>query len=219
MSATLFHRLESRWSRLLAALGLREPEHADIFEALVKAYEGPGRYYHTLTHLEAVLATIELLEGEARRPDLVQIAAWFHDMVYDTHATDNEERSARLAEAACVLWGLPAEDVAAVGRLIRATRTHEAAGDDRDAHVLLDADLAILGSDEAVYDAYAAAIRREYAWVPEAEYRQGRARVLEGFLRREHLFRLGEMRNRHETQARRNLAREIAALNSSDGTS
>lgn len=50
------------------------------------------------------------------------------------------------------------------------------------AQVLLDADLAIPGSSEPVYQSYARQIRQEYAWVPEAEYRQGRRRVLENFL-------------------------------------
>src|SRR5262249_41464812 len=154
MSAVLLPQLGLRWSRLLAALGLSEEDHGDTFNALVRAYDGPGRYYHTLTHLEAVLAAIEELEGEARQPNLVQIAGWFHDMIYDTHANDNEEQSARLAEATCTGWGLPAESIAAVGRLIRATHTHQAAEDDLDAHVILDADLAILGSDEAAYDSY-----------------------------------------------------------------
>jgi predicted metal-dependent HD superfamily phosphohydrolase len=96
--------------------------------------------------------------------------------------------------------------------LIRATRTHHADTDDADASVLLDADLCILGADEAVYDAYARAIRQEYAWVPDDEFRQGRTRVLQGFLQREQLFRLERMRRQYEERAKQNLMREIASL-------
>jgi predicted metal-dependent HD superfamily phosphohydrolase len=78
--------------------------------------------------------------------------------------------------------------------------------------MLLDADLAVLGADEAAYDRYAAAIRREYAWVPEDRYRAGRARVLEDFLGRPQVYHTAAMRSRAEDRARANLRREVAAL-------
>ncbi|MGZ7283798.1 HD domain-containing protein, partial [Streptococcus pyogenes] len=58
----------------------------------------------------------------------------------------------------------------------------------RDTQVLLDADLAILGASEERYKRYAADIRKEYAWVPEADYRKGRAAVLERFLAAPRLY-------------------------------
>src|SRR5947209_4025145 len=75
-----------------------------------------------------------------------------------------------------------------VARLVLLTKTHATGPDDRSGQALLDADLAVLGADPADYDRYAADIRREYAWVPEDAYRDGRRRVLEGFLRRPRLF-------------------------------
>jgi predicted metal-dependent HD superfamily phosphohydrolase len=193
---------------MLASLGVPADAGAATFDALVKAYADPGRYYHNLDHLAAVLTELDA-PGEELRP-LVELAVWFHDAVYDPRASDNEERSARWAESACTAWGLPSAEE--VGRLIRATRTHEAAQDDVNAQLLLDADLAILGADEAAYDAYAAGIRKEYAWVPEEDYRKGRTRVLEGFLRRDRIFRRERAYGEYESRARRNLAREIVLL-------
>ena len=96
---------------------------------------------------------------------------------------------------------------------------HRAASEDRDGQVLLDADLAILGATAERYAAYSQAICQEYAWVPEEQYRSGRRQVLEGFLRRERLYYLDEMHAALETQARQNLADEIAALTSVSGPS
>ena len=79
----------------------------------------------------------------------------------------------------------------------------------RDTRVLLDADLAILGAAPQRYARYAADIRKEYAWVPEADYRAGRAGILERFLARQRIYYHPSM---DEAAARRNLAREIAAL-------
>jgi predicted metal-dependent HD superfamily phosphohydrolase len=75
--------------------------------------------------------------------------------------------------------------------------------------VLLDADLAILGASEIDYQAYAVSIRREYAWVPEPEYRKGRRQVLERFLTRPRIF---HFLSHLEEPARRNLVAEIARL-------
>jgi len=92
--------------------------------------------------------------------------------------------------------------------LILKTKTHDA-GDDPDAEVFLDADLAILGANEAAYRIYAEQIRQEYAWVPESEYRTGRRQILTKFLTRPRLFHL---LTHLEEPARRNLAAEIAQL-------
>ena len=78
--------------------------------------------------------------------------------------------------------------------------------------ILLDADLAILGADPDEYARYARAIRQEYAWVPEADYRRGRTTVLQGFLVRARIFRLDRIHERLDAAARRNLRDELAAL-------
>src|SRR5262249_22011217 len=64
---------------------------------------------------------------------------------------------------------------AEVGRLIRLTKTHDVAAGDPLGAIMISIDLSILGADVATYDAYAAAIRQEYAHVPDAAYRSGRA--------------------------------------------
>ena len=75
----------------------------------------------------------------------------------------------------------------------------------------LDADLAILGASPERYARYAADIRKEYAWVPEPEYRAGRAAVLNRFLalpriyHAEPLFAEGEERARVNLRAERDL--------------
>jgi len=107
--------------------------------------------------------------------------------------------------------GVPSAEIDRVGTLILLT-LHTGAAMDADSAVLLDADLAVLGASPARYDEYSAAIRREYAWVPEAEYRRGRGQVLRAFLARPRIYATARMFENREPQARANLAREIAAL-------
>src|SRR5690242_20725665 len=110
-----------------------------------------------------MLKTVDVLSDHCRDRGAVRLAAWYHDAVYDSHATDNEERSADMARSALSRLRVPGDRVESVARLILATKTHQTDGDP-DAAVLLDADLAILGSEPEQYDRYAKAIRREYAW-------------------------------------------------------
>jgi predicted metal-dependent HD superfamily phosphohydrolase len=78
--------------------------------------------------------------------------------------------------------------------------------------VLLDADLAVLGSHEDRYRRYASDIRKEYAWVPEAEYRAGRKKVLEAFLARPRIYWNDSIHDQREGIARANLIRECEDL-------
>ena len=115
--------------------------------------------------------------------DALVLAILFHDAVYDATRKDNEAASARLARLHLTDLGVAPGMIARVEALILATRHGgEAAADDHDMALLVDLDLAILAATPERYAAYAAAIRREYAHVPEDQFRTGRAAVLTGFL-------------------------------------
>jgi predicted metal-dependent HD superfamily phosphohydrolase len=204
--------LQRAWRGLVAPFGAERADVIAVFEELARAYAHPERHYHTLDHVRDMLAIAEQLQAEADNLAAVRLAAWFHDAVYDPRAADNEERSADLASARLERLGLPVTLVATARRLIVLTKTHAAAPGDRDAAVLLDADLAILGAEPAAYRAYAQAIRREYAWVPDAAYRRGRSQVLQSFLGRDRIYRTPPLFEARERQARANLAEEIALL-------
>ncbi|MCW2864559.1 MAG: hypothetical protein JWP48_6267 [Actinoallomurus sp.] len=190
-----------------------EPLGAD----LLRRYAEPHRRYHTTEHLAAVLDHVEELRHEADDADAVRLAAWFHDAVYDPSRDDNEERSAVLAERMLAETGLPAGTIAEVARLVRLTTTHDAAEGDRNGAVLSDADLAILAAPPDGYAAYAAAVREEYAAVPDEMFREGRAHVLRSLLDLPSLFRTAPARERWEEAARHNLRTELMLLGGTSG--
>jgi predicted metal-dependent HD superfamily phosphohydrolase len=198
--------LKTRWQQLVTPFGARKSAIETAYSDLLGRYGESGRHYHTLEHISAVLNTLESF-GDVS--PALQLAAWYHDAVYDSRATDNEERSASLARTALSALEVPANLVDEIARLILLTKTHQAAADDAAGQHLLDADLAILGAIPGAYDRYADAIRKEYAWVPDADYRAGRRRILAGFLARPQLYFHLKLA---EEPARRNLKREIAAL-------
>ncbi|HEY0538397.1 MAG TPA: HD domain-containing protein [Actinoallomurus sp.] len=198
---------------LLARWPGPEPLGAD----LLRRYAEPHRRYHTTEHLAAVLGHIDELLDEADDAEAVRLAAWFHDAVYDPSRDDNEERSAVLAERMLAEADLPAGTVTEVARLVRLTTTHDPAEGDRNGGVLSDADLAILAAPPDGYAAYAAAVREEYAAVPDEPFREGRADVLRSLLALPALFRTASARERWEEAARHNLRTELMLLGGTSG--
>jgi len=177
-------------------------------EELAAAYTAPGRHYHNLAHIEDCLAALALVEGlSAREREVLTEAIWWHDVVYDPTRSDNEELSAQLAE------GHVRADIShEVGRLIRLTRTHEVAAEDRLGAILISIDLSILGAEPARYDAYAAAIRQEFIHVSDEDYRVGRAAVLRRFAARSVIYPDASFAARYDWHARENIARELGCL-------
>ena len=177
-------------------------------EDLITAYTAPGRHYHNLAHIEDCLALLARVENLSEREhDILTEAIWWHDVIYDATRADNEERSAELAGQ-----HVRADIAADVARLIRLTKTHDVHAGDRLGAILISIDLSILGAEPARYDSYAAAIRQEFIHVPEADYRAGRARVLDHFAARPVIFPDPAFAAKYDPRARDNLARELASL-------
>jgi predicted metal-dependent HD superfamily phosphohydrolase len=204
--------LYPRWQTLLPGIAQGSDAGRQSFLDLTHRYSGAERFYHNLQHLTQVLDLIDQLASFAVDLPAVRLAAWFHDAVYDSRASDNEEKSAELAVGVLKDLSIPPATLTTVERLILCTKRHQADPDDWDAHLLLDADLAILGAEVPEYQLYASAIRQEYSWVAEADYRIGRARVLRHFLQRPAIYFTKSMIESREVEARSNLQREILML-------
>ena len=181
--------------------------------ALEAAYAEPHRRYHTRRHIEQCLALLaevpDLMDSERR---VLTWAIWWHDAVYDPTASDNEAQSAELAKRDLRELDATLHERDEVARLIRLTAGHQVEAEDRLGEILVSIDLAILGAAPADYDAYALAVRAEYAHVAEAAWRAGRPRVLQHFLDAPVIYPDPALRDRFEAPARANVTREIASL-------
>ena len=206
------HLAES-WIALARRAGARD-DVAGAGAALLGRWSEPHRAYHDLAHLDDVLRRVDLLADEADHADVVRLAAWFHDAVYDPRATDNEERSAEVATVALAALGIAPDVVEEVARLVRLTATHAVAPGDRDGSVLCDADLAVLASDSIRYQSYVEGVRREYGHLDDPTFARGRADVLHRLLDRPQLFTTSYGRREWEQGARANVSAEIRSLRS-----
>jgi predicted metal-dependent HD superfamily phosphohydrolase len=213
-------RLLSRWTALLVSArdGEQEPDPAPYGRNLIERWSEPQRRYHTVHHLLDVLNRVDELAPHTAGADVdaVLLAVWFHDAVYRPDRSENEERSAALAERALPEAGVPRARTDEVARLVRLTVSHDPAPGDINGELLCDADLAVLAGTPGEYAQYAAAVRQEYGFVPDGLFLKGRADVLRQLLGLPRLFRTPYGQDRWERVARRNLETEMELLVTGD---
>lgn len=185
------------------------------------AYAVPPRAYHDFGHVREVLRHYDAVAAGPGwvQPDEVRLAVLYHDAIYEPGRKDNEARSAAFAVADIARW-LPDAgiDAGRVAALIELTARHgsfspadfgKTAVADDTCH-FLDCDMAILGAEPAVFDAYDRAIAAEYrGHVPDWLFRINRRRFLKALLARPRIFLSGFFHERLDAQARANLRRAV----------
>src|SRR5262245_65595107 len=204
--------LHAQWVSLASRSAYDSSAIESLFNSIVEHYSASERAYHNLSHIQSLLALSESLLDKVQNRDALYFAIWFHDVIYDTKRSDNEEKSAEFAAEALAGLGVPEQTIAVTREMILATKHHRADGLSWDMKAFLDLDTSILGAPEEIYKEYSRAIRKEYSWVPGFLYRKGRTKVLNDFLEREHIYHIDEIRAEYELQARHNIAEEIRAL-------
>lgn len=203
--------LHSSWLRLAHQIGPASPGSTDRwFAALRAGYSTADRRYHTLEHVRQVVSICRNLSSKSDERAVLELTAWFHDYIYDPRKRDNEGRSADEAITAIDQLGGSGRLGAEVAEVIALTQTHESNGSAL-GDMFLDADLTILAAPQDNYDAYAAGIREEYAWVTERDFRNGRIGVLQSLLDRPKLFHTSICTSLEEG-ARNNLRTEMNRL-------
>jgi predicted metal-dependent HD superfamily phosphohydrolase len=199
-----------RWRATWRGLGVVTLDD-ELYGVLIGRYSEPHRHYHTVQHLDECFARLDEARGLAERIHEVELALWFHDAVYEVRNQDNEEQSASWAQGTAERAGLSNAVAERLQSLILATK-HNAEPTSRDAALLVDVDLAILGAAPERFDEYERQVREEYSWVPGFLFRRKRREILEGFLARPHVYSTDHFLACYEAAARANLVRSIERL-------
>jgi predicted metal-dependent HD superfamily phosphohydrolase len=212
--------LRAEWDRALQGMECLETDQ--WFDRLIRQHNQVGRHYHTSVHLKEMLDYLNLLEEGAVVSDqqhkaILRLAVFFHDAVYDPQSNTNEEDSSHLFEQFTREVGstiLGASAVATVITCILATQRHKVIPGEVTMlqELFLDIDMAVLGKKMQAYRAYAALIRKEYHFVPQAVYCKKRAEILESFLASKQIYLTTVMRCALEKNARQNIKDEIESL-------
>ena len=79
--------LRQDWHDLLGAWAVTPSLADEMFEDVCRRYAEPGRFYHTLDHIGAMLQTAASLSPFARNVNAIRLAVWLHDVIYDGRAS------------------------------------------------------------------------------------------------------------------------------------
>lgn len=211
-SISLETKLSHQWDFLVQPFYIEQKISKKIFLNLVKYYSNSSRFYHNLKHIDHLLNIIEVLREKSDNFVAIQCAVWFHDVIYNTHYTNNEEKSTEYMEIELNSLKIPQKIIDKAKNMILKTKKHQADEDDIDSQILLDADMAILGSDISEYQIYAQEIRQEYYWVSKQEYSIGRKSFLTQILTRKYIYFNEIFAQTLELKARKNIEWEINNL-------
>ena len=200
-------RLCRLWSRC-AGHGELGREAGVIYEELAGYYREPHRFYHTGGHINDCLSRMDLAEAELGRSDSVELAIWFHDVIYVSGAPDNERRSADwFAEKAAGV--LPPEMIREVEGYIMSTTHREMPGDEGSKFVV-DVDLSGLGMSPESFRRDGDNIRKEFADLSDAEFNRRQAVFLQKLLDRSRIYSTPFFYDLCEAPARRNISEVLA---------
>lgn len=198
--------LETRFKTLwqTCADGSSKDLTSKIWTMLSQRYSETHRFYHDQGHLAHCLEQLDLAMPHIREPRQVEMAIWFHDVVNDPGARNNEALSAEKFRA--VAGGMM--DKALIDRveaLILAT-THHSEPTDRDQQFICDIDLTSFGCPWECFIKDSAAVQAEYPG-SEEDYNRGKKVFLENLLSRPKIFMTDFFHQRYEQQARDNIKR------------
>ena len=205
--------LQQLWLKHAKGIGIEKPT-MPLLSQLVTAWSEPHRHYHSLRHLQECLQTLERWARDTSERHEIGIALWFHDAVYDPQRDDNEDKSARWAAKTLKELGVAQDKVRRIRQLVRATRRVSPSAKARAVRVegldlMLDIDLAILGSDRARFEAYERQVRLEYAHLSDEAFALARADFVEVLLSASPLYRTEVARAELQAKARDNLLRSL----------
>ena len=205
--------LRERFTRLASSIGL----DAGQFDLLDRYYSEPGRHYHGWGHISACLAEFDGIAHLLADPLAVELALWFHDVVYIPGGKRNELDSAELAFRSLAPTGV--ERALKVQKFIEATDySRSSTTSDPDLDYLKDIDFAAFGKPFDAFWQDVERLRRENGENarPAASVRRLAfyREILDGRLQ---LFRTAHFRDRLLERALDNVSRALHRLEHGDG--
>ena len=208
--AQLRDRFVALWQRSRKS-GIQEDAEA-AWDDLSGLYAESHRRYHNLRHVDHCLRQIDLAAPLMDDPDAGEMSIWYHDVIYEPCARDNEKRSAGFF-AWYALGHFPDEFVADVRHLILATE-HPEVVRDGDACYITDIDLSGFALPWEEFCRDNDSLREEQRGLSDASYQASTQRFLVNLYARSRIFRTDFFHELYEAQARDNIQRYLAECQS-----
>lgn len=183
----------------------------ELWNEIKKNYSSRKRHYHTLEHLNNLLYQLIEIKSEIQNWEIILFTLFYHDIIYNSIKSDNEEKSAELAEKRMKQISISNDKIELCKKQILATKSH-IKSTESDTNYFTDCDISILGQNWETYLLYSKNVRKEYSIYPALVYNPGRKKVLNHFLSMDRIFKTDFFHNKFEAQAKQNLLQEIESL-------
>lgn len=197
-------------------LNLTPKEQTDFIEKVLNEYE--GRPYHNIDHIVHCFQELEWFLSNAEKDHNINIqdvglAIIAHDIVYGAKQNQlDEELSAQWLDNYLKRIGQERKSVIDIV-LSTAHLSGKYKVDSPEKELMTSIDLAILGQPENIYKKYSDSVRKEYSFVNDNDYIDGRIKAI-SFLMGHKLF-LNETFKKYEEKAKSNMEKEKIKLYSS----
>lgn len=199
---------EKRWNILMKEFGF--PENKDTYDSLIKHYSEKHRAYHNLEHISDCLEKLDSIPSPIKGRREIELAIWFHDIIYNPYGKNNELKSANMAVSFLNNQDCSEKVKSNIHDLIMST-LHNKIPKNISEKIIMDIDISILGAEYNVYKEYSEKIRKEYKLVPRILYRKKRKEILSNFLKKNQLYH-SDYFQFLEKDARNNITLEIKEL-------
>lgn len=203
--------LKETFIELLTNYTDNESLKKELWTEIEKNYSSKKRHYHTLQHLDNLLSQLTGVKSEIQNWETILFTLFYHDIIYNSIKSDNEEKSAELAEKRMKQISVSNDIMELCKKQILTTKSH-IKSTDSDTNYFTDADLSVLGQNWETYLLYCKNVRKEYLIYPALVYNPGRKKVLNHFLSMDRIFKTDFFYDKFEKQAKHNLQKEIESL-------
>jgi predicted metal-dependent HD superfamily phosphohydrolase len=201
---------KSQFTKTLERIGIQKNSIPNLWYNLQRKYTQKDRHYHNLEHIENMLSELNRI---GLNNDILNLAIWYHDSIYEPDNKQNEEDSAQYFIQE-IGHKLTKEITDQITHLILATKLNKLRSGYLNEAIIVDIDLHTLGTPSSRYKKYQECIRKEYASIPFKKYTAGRIQILEKFL--SHQILKTRFFEHLEPQARNNIKEELKTLKQSE---
>jgi len=202
--AAFFHL----WNRV--SLQPDDTHVADVWGQITRGYSEPHRFYHSQRHILFCLKQLERIEDSLADIAAVSLAIWFHDLILDPSANDNEEKSKQLFESLANNH-LPEQLIKKTSALILSTR-HIDAPLNFDECCIQDIDLSTMGEDWDSFVRDVDDLRKEYSHLSNEHFIDVTINFYHDMLGRDKIYNSNYFNEHCEQKARENIKRYMREI-------
>lgn len=181
-------------------------EHCNqVFDELSEFYREADRHYHTDSHIHHCLGQLDNAVDSGKSFPHLEMAIWFHDVIYTPGDPDNEKKSAVWFKQRASSH-FSQKDIDAISNLITITE-HRDEPVSEDEKLMVDIDLSSFGLPRPQFEKDGERVRKEFPEMSDRDFFEGQIVFLENLMERPALYSTTYFQNHFEKAARQNINR------------